>query len=164
VSRVVAYRDEGCRWVLDADIKDCFQKIDHRLLMRFVAAEVQDRQLLSLIKQWLKARIFNEISGRKAVAVGTSQGAVLSPLLANIYLDRFDRAMVEGSHRLVRYADDVLILTRNKKGAQRALKATERALGKLRLTLNPYKTKITHFDEGFLFLGVFFLRNEHFYL
>lgn len=164
VNRVITYRDQGCRWVLDADIKDCFQRIDHRLLMRFVSAEVKDRQLLSLIEQWLKARIFNELGGREALAVGTAQGAVLSPLLANVYLDRFDRAMVKGGYRLVRYADDLLVLARSKEEAQRALDATARALDPLRLNLNPYKTKITHFDEGFLFLGVFFLRNEHFYL
>jgi group II intron reverse transcriptase/maturase len=163
VARVLAYRDAGCRWVADADIQECFENVNHKLLMYALRQRVRDRQVLELVEAWLKARVFNELGGVTAGA-GTPQGAVLSPLLANIYLDGFDRQMVAERQRLVRYADDFAVLCRCQEDAEKALKVAERALGRLGLRLNPYKTRVTGFDQGFCFLGVFFLRDEHFYL
>jgi len=163
VQAVLSHRDDGCRWVVDADIKNCFDSMDSRLLMRFLRRKVRNRIVLRLVKAWLDARIFNPAPGEKGRA-GASQGGILSPLLCNIYLHPFDVEMTRRGLRLVRYADDFVILCRHKRGAEKALKAAERTLARLKLNLNPHKTRIVHFDQGFKFLGVFFLRNEHFYL
>jgi len=163
VRAILSHRDAGYRWVVDADIKRCFDSMDTGLLMRLLRRRVRNRVVLRLIEAWLKARILNPASGERGRA-GTSQGGVLSPLLCNVYLHPFDLEMARRGLRLVRYADDFVILCRYKREAREAMAVAERALARLRLALNPHKTRIVHFDQGFRFLGVFFLRNEHFYL
>ena len=163
VQAVLAHRDEGYRWVLDADIRDCFDSMDRRLLMVSLQGRVQHRGLLRLTEAWLKARVMNALPGHSGEA-GASQGGILSPLLCNLYLHPFDVALTRQGYRLVRYADDLLVLCRRKREAEQAGQVARAALHKLRLRLNPYKTQVVHFDQGFKFLGVFFLRNEHFYL
>jgi len=163
VRAVLSHRDAGHRWVLDADIKECFERIDRRRLMAVLRRRIRDRRLLRLIEQWLRARIFNALSHGRALA-GTSQGGVLSPLLANIYLHPLDVALTRQGYRLVRYADDLVVCCRRKRGAQAAKVEVTRALTRLRLTLNEAKTRIVHFDQGFRFLGYFFIRNEHYRL
>ena len=163
VEAVIAHRDAGCRWVVDADIQDCFDSIDSRLLIQFIRDRVRDGRVLRLIRRWLKAEIMNSVTGRPTVA-GTTQGGILSPLFANIYLHRFDTFMVARGHRLVRYADDFVVLCRRRAMAQRALQDARQGLARLRLRLNPHKTRIVRFDEGFKFLGVFFIRDEHYFL
>ncbi len=163
IAVVAQERDEGKRWVVDGDIKDCFEQIDHRLLMQMLARDVHDRQLLWLIEQWLGAQVFNDLRDRKP-NVGTFQGGVISPLLANIYLHAFDVELTQAGLTLLRYADDWIILTSKKTQAEAALEQAARALERLRLAINPYKTRVVNFDQGFTFLGVFFVRNEYFYL
>jgi group II intron reverse transcriptase/maturase len=162
VSDVLAARDAGQRWVLDADIKDCFDEIRPDLLMRLVRDQVKDKVILRLLKAWLQARIL-DARGRSRAA-GTAQGGVLSPLLCNVYLHAFDEAVTKQGLCLVRYADDLVALCRRRREAQAAGRVVQRELAKLHLNLNPHKTQVVHFDEGFKFLGVFFLRNEHFWL
>ena len=162
VDAVLAGRDAGLRWVLDADIKDCFDDIRPDLLMRLVRQQVRDKVILRLLTAWLQARILN-VRGQ-ARAAGTAQGGVLSPLLCNVYLHPFDEALTGQGLRLVRYADDLVVLCRRRREAQAARQVVQRQLGRLHLKLNPHKTQVVHFDEGFKFLGVFFLRNEHFWL
>ncbi len=159
VEAIIRWRDQGQRWVVDGDIKDCFENLDHRLLMTLVRRDVKDRQVLQLIEAWLQAQVFNDLQGRDPAA-GTFQGGVLSPLLANVYLHEFDRTMTRAGKRLVRYADDWVILCAKKSEAQEALEAAAAALGRLRLAVNPYKTRVVNFDQGFSFVGVFFVRNE----
>jgi len=163
VATILKRRDEGLRWVVDGDIKDCFETLDHRLLMQAVAREVKDGWVLRLIENWLTAQVFNDLEGRDPAA-GTFQGGVISPLLANVYLHAFDETLTKAGLALARYADDWVILCAKKGEAQAALDAASRALEQLRLAINPYKTRITHFDEGFRFVGVFFVRGEHYYL
>lgn len=163
VRTVLAHRDAHRRWVADADIKDCFDSLNPDLLMRLVRQQVQDATVLRLIRAWLNAQVFNALRG-PWTAAGASQGAVISPLLANVYLHQMDLGLTRQGYHLVRYADDVLICCRRKGQAQDALQATAAALKKIKLRLNPYKSRVVHFDQGFQFLGVFFLRNEHFYL
>jgi len=162
VDAVLAARDARLRWVLDADIKDCFDEIRPDLLMRLVRQQVRDRVILQLLTAWLQARILN--ARGQARAAGTAQGGVLSPLLCNVYLHPFDEALTGQGLRLVRYADDLVVLCRRRREAQAARQVVQRQLGRLPLKLNPHKTQVVHFDEGFKFLGVFFLRNEHFWL
>jgi RNA-directed DNA polymerase len=163
VQAVLAQRDAGRRWVADIDIKDCFDSLDSGLVMQFVSEQVKDPTLLRLVRAWLQARVFNALSGPWTPA-GAAQGAVISPLLANVYLHQVDLQLAGQRYQLVRYADDVLICCRRKQEAQAALETSRQALGRVKLQLNAHKSRVVHFDQGFQFLGVFFLRNEHFYL
>lgn len=163
VERVRLHREANRRWVLDADIKNCFDQIDAGILMRLTRRRVRHKTVLRLIRNWLDAEIFNSVDGRPARA-GASQGSVLSPMLSNIYLHDFDQQLIRQGYHLVRYADDLVILCRRKQEAHQAYKDAGRALKHLRLELHPEKTQIVHFDEGFKFLGYFFLRNEIFKL
>ena len=95
-----------------------------------------------------------------APPTGTPQGAVISPLLANIYLTPFDARVSQKGLWLVRYADDFVVLCAKKRDAERGLALIRDTLEDLRLALHPYKTDIKHFDQGFAFLGYFFIRNE----
>jgi RNA-directed DNA polymerase len=280
VARLLAYRQAGCTWVLDADVQDCFDSLDHRLLMRFVRPVVREPAIWRLIQAWLDAGVMGALAdevaherrsvpwdglldaaarhldtaldwglrhlvgqedglpydvavpvdgsvssldpeavrrralgrlGREALvlglsfsrplverarrslpewgkalrrrnvalaalaslgvallplaykalsadeggqdAAGTPQGSVLSPLLANVYLNQFDRAMVRRGFCLVRYADDWCIVGRSRTQVERAQEAAERALARLKLSLNEEKTRILRLDEGFVFLG-----------
>lgn len=160
---IIAHREAHRRWVANIDIKDCFDSLDLKLLLHFVGRQIADPLILKLIRAWLNARIFNELSGVKATA-GASQGAVISPLLSNVYLHQVDVDLTRQKYALVRYADNLLICCRRKAEAQQALQAAVTALQQVRLEINPYKSNVLHFDQGFQFLGVFFLRNEHFNL
>ncbi|MDW8318524.1 MAG: group II intron reverse transcriptase/maturase [Anaerolineae bacterium] len=155
---VVAARNEGLRWVLDADIQDCFDSIDPELLMQMLRRQVRDRHMLRLVELWLQARILS--ASGQVRAAGAAQGGVLSPLLSNIYLHPFDVALTRQGLRLVRYADDFVVLCRRRRDAEEAQAAAEAALQDLRLQLNPHKTRLVHFDQGFKFLGRFFVRDE----
>jgi len=158
---IVQWRDRGRRWIVDGDIKDCFENLDHRMLLTLIAREVQDRRILRLMASWLKAQVFNDLSGRDPSA-GTFQGGVLSPLLANVYLHEFDVALTQAGLALVRYADDWVILCAKKAEAEAALETASQALERLKLAVNPYKTRVVNFDQGFSFVGMFFVRNEHY--
>jgi group II intron reverse transcriptase/maturase len=163
VQAVVKQRDANRRWVADIDIKDCFDSLHPRLTMQFVRQRVRDRAVLGLIQAWLNAQVFNELHRPGAVA-GAAQGAVISPLLANVYLHQVDVQLTKQGYQLIRYADDLLVCCRRKQQANQAMRAVRRALLAVRLQLNPHKSRIVHFDDGFKFLGVFFLKNEYFYL
>jgi group II intron reverse transcriptase/maturase len=163
VEVVMAHRQAHRRWVANIDIKDCFDSLDSDLLLHFVRQQVADPLILKLIKAWLNARIFNELYGLKATA-GASQGAVISPLLSNIYLHQVDLLLAQQQHALIRYADNMLIFCRHKGEAEQALQTAAAVLQQVRLEINPHKSGVVHFDQGFQFLGVFFLRNEYFNL
>ncbi len=156
VHTILQYRDAGLKWVLDADIDECFDSLDHGLLMRFVREEIDDPVVLRLIEQWLRA-------GRRNPerAVGIPLGAVISPLLCNVYLHRLDLALTELGYSPVRYADDFCVFCLSHKEAESAWQDTENILAMLKLRLEPSKTAITHFDEGFDYLGVHFYRDTY---
>lgn len=160
VARVAQCRDQGYQWVVDADIHTFFDEIDHRLLLDKLRRTLDDHSLLPLIELWLAA-IAQPGDGKPAhlLTKGVPQGSPLSPLLSNLYLDDFDEALLEKDLRLVRFADDFLILCRDRAAAEKAMELTEDVVEALRLRLKPEKTRITHFDEGFSFLGVDFIRN-----
>lgn len=155
-AQVAAYRDQGLQWVVDADIESCFDSIPPKPLLELVRRRVHDRHLLRLIRAWLEARILNTASGLPAAAV-VAQGGVLSPLLANVYLHEFDRALAQRRLALVRYADDWVVCCRRRVMAEAALTLCEQELERLSLRLNKHKTRIVHFDQGFKFVGYFFI-------
>ncbi|MGP4945263.1 reverse transcriptase domain-containing protein, partial [Pseudoalteromonas nigrifaciens] len=141
-------------WVVDMDLSKCFDLLDHALIIRSVRRKVTDGSILKLINQFLKSGV---MIGEhwEASTIGSPQGGVISPLLANIYLDAFDQEMKKRNHRIVRYADDILILCSTEKAAQEALKASTQILERdLKLTVNQNKTHIAHSSKGVKFLGV----------
>jgi RNA-directed DNA polymerase len=150
---------EGCAWVLELDIRGYFDSIDRQRLMGQLGARVCDRRTLKLVRKWLEAGVMEEGVTRETVA-GTPQGGVISPLLANIYLHVLDRIWAErGRGRLVRYADDAVVLCRSREEAEAALELVRDILAELGLELNPEKTRIVDLGEGregFDFLGCHF--------
>ncbi|MEJ5199958.1 MAG: reverse transcriptase domain-containing protein [Anaerolineae bacterium] len=163
VRQVLAYRDEGRRWVMDGDIQDCFDSIPADRLAGLVGRRVLDPLLRRYIGGWLDAQILNGVDGVPTKA-GACQGSVLSPLLANIYLHEVDRLLVAQRLALVRYADNLLICCRRKAEAEEAMAAADQALAAWGLRLNEHKSRIVHFDQGFAWLGYFLLRGECFRL
>jgi len=150
--------NRGCDWVLDADIRDYFNTIDQEKLMVLVGRRVSDRRMLKLIRKFLKAGVFEDGEVR-STNTGTPQGGVLSPLLANIYLNYLDKIWEEKCSQvgvLVRYADDFVALCRSKWNAEEALRRVKYLTGRLGLELHPDKTKVVNLKEGkegFDFLG-----------
>jgi group II intron reverse transcriptase/maturase len=142
--------------VIDLDLKNYFDTLDHELLMRLVARRVQDPRVLRLIRRWLRAGVMHE-GHREETAVGTPQGGVISPLLANIYLHPLDvywEREVKAT-KMVRYADDLVVLCRWKP-AEEYMPRLRAFLARLRLTINEEKTRVVAAQEGFDFLGVHF--------
>jgi RNA-directed DNA polymerase len=266
IQQLLQYQAQGYRWVVDGDIRDFFGSLDHRILMRFLADRIKDKQVLRLIQMWLDlggmrpapegtwgmaleafgrsrdylgdvldrtvdsfldrgkvalwstesalpgfpadgteedarrelrqeylkqlgrdglllllthakgaSKLFTPwglgiatsalllglaaptvgqiIAERRFAPIGSPQGAVISSLLANLYLHHFDLLMVKQGYALVRFGDDFVICCPNEARAQQALEAARRRLTELRLTLHEEKTKIVRFEEGFTFLG-----------
>jgi CRISPR-associated protein Cas1 len=161
LARVQSLRDKGYRWVVDADISSYFDEVDHGRLLSELGRYVEDAPLLALVRTLLRAPVHSAEPGEGDYCLmrGIPQGSPLSPLMANLYLDTLDEALLGGGLALVRFADDFLVLCRDKEEAEDALDLTESVLAGLSLKMNPEKTRITHFDEGFHFLGAEFLRN-----
>jgi group II intron reverse transcriptase/maturase len=140
--------------VVDMDLSKCFDRLDHDLILSSVRRRVTDGSILSLLKMFLTSGVMNE-GAWEATKIGSPQGGVVSPLLANIYLDAFDQEMMRRGYRIVRYADDILILCRSQRSAEHAMSvATEILEVDLKLTVNRDKTHLTTAREGVKFLGV----------
>ena len=158
VAEVVKWLNFGCEQVIDADIAACFDRLPKAKVMDAVERRVVDGAMLKLIRQWLDCGVQEgetiEHSDR-----GTPQGSPLSPLLANVYLDRLDKgwkdsgltSRVGANAHLVRYADDMVIL--GTREAAKAKETLEGLLTELGLTLNEEKTRLVEAEEGFDFLG-----------
>jgi len=152
VQRVKDLQRRGYRQVLDADITGFFDNIPHDVIMRGLTNVVADGNVLRLVERFLTAGVMED-GVFYATTVGTPQGGVLSPLLANIALNFLDWHLARHGFRFVRYADDFVVLCRTARRAKEARQIVECKLLELGLTLSPEKTRVTSFREGFLFLG-----------
>ncbi|MEL7039248.1 MAG: group II intron reverse transcriptase/maturase [Cyanobacteria bacterium J06592_8] len=162
VQEVIRWRDRGFHWVLDADIVEYFDQINHAILLREVRNFIDYPGILCLIKAWISVGISTN-KGVLSAEKGIPQGAVISPLLANIYLNDFDHRFSQiDSLKLIRYADDFLILARTEWEISEAYSRVEKSLHSLALELHSRKTQITHFERGFRFLGHGFLEQAIF--
>lgn len=147
-------RRYNLKWVVDMDLSKCFDTLCHDRIVAACRERVRDGSILALIGKFLKSGVM-EGGVLKESVVGSPQGGVISPLLANIYLDAFDQEMKRRNYRIVRYADDIVILCRSKSAAENALKKASRILeGELHLKVNRKKTRIIHSDKGIPYLGV----------
>lgn len=162
LDRVSQALAQGQTWVVDADIRGCFDSIPHAPVLAEVAREVADGTLLDLVRAFLQAGVV-EGQDFQPTEMGTPQGAVLSPLLANIYLHRLDEALAGQGYTLVRYADDFVVLCRSQAEAEAALAAVRQALADLGLTLSEEKTRLVDAQtEAFTFLGYTFHQSWRF--
>jgi RNA-directed DNA polymerase len=166
----------GYRWVLDADIEACFDRIDHVALMDRVRVRVKDKRVCALVKAFLKAGILTELGESKTTGAGTPQGGILSPLLANIALSMLDEHLMAPwkpggamstyylrrrrrdkglpTWRVVRYADDFVVLVHGTQADTEALREdVTQVLAPMGLALSPAKTQVVHMSDGFDFLG-----------
>jgi group II intron reverse transcriptase/maturase len=150
-------------WVVDADIQSYFDTIDHTLLVSLLKRRISDRRVLKLIGQWLRAGVLED-GVRNATEVGSPQGGVISPLLANVYLHVLDMYWAEryaSLGKLARYVDDFVILRRTQKEAETALQKVKQIMAILKLTLHPLKTRIVDMgQDGFDFLGFHFHKKK----
>lgn len=153
--------DAGATWVVDADIKSYFDTIPHQSLMTEMETRVADGRVLKLLDAYLTQGVMDGVEQWTPEA-GTPQGAVISPLLANVYLHPVDETMSAAGYEVVRYADDVVILCRSEAEAQRALAQLDALLQSRGLQLHPEKTGIVNAVEpgGFDFLGYHFERGQ----
>lgn len=174
IAEIHHFGTRGYQWVLEADIKACFDEISHTALMDRLRVRIKDKRVCALAKAFLKSGIFTELGDREESLTGTPQGGILSPLLANIALsaldDHFDRQWHQqmgtsgqrctrtrhgqGNWRFIRYADDfVLMVSGDRHHAETLREQVAAVLAPLGLRLAPDKTRTVHLDEGFDFLG-----------
>lgn len=160
IQRVEGLLEEGLVWVVDADIKGYFDSIPKEQLLDQVAMKVADGRVLGLLRGYLEQGVMDSAKGWHPTEQGTPQGAVISPLLANIYLDPLDQSMAAAGWAMTRYADDFIVQCRTEEQAQRALEQVKAWIKKAGLTLHPEKTRIVNASEpgGFDFLGWHFER------
>lgn len=160
VERIERLLEAGHTWVVDADIKGYFDNIPQEKLMALVREKIADGRLLALLEKFLRQGVMDTASGWQATETGTPQGAVISPLLANIYLDPLDHQMAGRGREMIRYADDFVILCRTEAEAHQALAEVQAWMAAAGLTLHPEKTRIVDatLRGGFDFLGWHFER------
>lgn len=153
IRRVLELHQQGLRVVLDADVQGFFDNIPHSVIMQAVASEVADGNILRTLEKFLTAGVM-EGGVFKPSTIGTPQGGVISPLLANIVLNRLDWYLHEAGYHFARYADDFVVVCQSHQQAQEAVKCVQHVLStELGLTLSPEKTKITTYGKGYEFLG-----------
>lgn len=156
VRRIKALYDQGYRWVVDADIDAFFDNVDHALLRKKVQAVIKDPTAVALVDVWLAAEVWDGTRLTR-LSRGIPQGSPLSPMLANLFLDELDEAMLAEGFRYIRYSDDFIILCKNRHRAFEGLTFSKKVLEKLLLVLD--EEEVTSFAAGFKYLGVFFINS-----
>jgi RNA-directed DNA polymerase len=158
--RVQQLLDEGQTWIVDADVKGYFDNIPQDKMLAAVAEHISDGAVLELLRRFLRQGVMESGKGWQPTETGTPQGAVISPLLANIYLNPLDHLMAQQGWQMIRSADDFIILCASADEAQAALAMVRQWMEQAGLTLHPTKTRIVNAREpgGFDFLGYHFER------
>jgi RNA-directed DNA polymerase len=161
VERVEGLLREGKVWVVDVDFKGYFDSIPQIPLERLVAAKVADGRVLELVRQYLRQGVMETAKGWQPTEQGTPQGAVISPLLANIYLNPLDHQMAQAGQEMTRYADDFIVQCQTKAEAEAVLAEVQAWAAAAGLTVHPQKTRIVDASQpgGFDFLGWHFERS-----
>jgi RNA-directed DNA polymerase len=155
--RVDQLLKQGLKWVVDADLKSYFDTIPHEQLLKLIEEKVADGRVLELLRKYLKQGALEDMREWQPEA-GTPQGAVISPLLSNIYLNPLDHLMESSGYEMIRYADDFVVLCHSEAEAKRALASVRQWTVEAGLTLHPHKTRIVDATQpgGFDFLGYHF--------
>ena len=158
LERVESLLQSGHTWIVDADLKAYFDTIPHQRLLALVRKRIADGKVLRLLEQYLRAGVMESGKDWQPSEQGTPQGAVISPLLANLYLNPLDQEMAGKGYQMIRYADDFVVCCRTEAEAQAALTEIGRWVQAAGLTLHPTKTRIVNAAErgGFDFLGYHF--------
>jgi RNA-directed DNA polymerase len=152
--------ETGYTWVVDVDLKGYFDSIAHPRLLELIQQRIQDGKVIELISQYLRAGVMEAMKGWQPTKQGTPQGAVISPLLSNIYLNPLDHQMAQRGYEMVRYADDFVVCCKTPERAQQALSEIAAWVAAVGLQLHPDKTRVVNASEkgGFDFLGYHFER------
>ena len=174
IAEIHHFTTKSYQWVLEADIEACFDNIDHVALMDRLRTRITDKRVLALVKSFLKAGVLTATGSQEGSITGTPQGGILSPLLANIALSVLDDHFTQrwqmtmaveqqrqkrrrqglANYRLIRYADDfVVLVTGEQEQAQALREEVATVLAPMGLRLSPEKTRVVHIDDGFDFLG-----------
>ena len=158
IKQALEYLNEGCEWVIDIDIEQFFDKVNHDKLIQILREQINDSTTLNLIRKYLRAGVM-ENGLEKATKTGVPQGGPISVILSNIYLDKLDKELEQRGLRFTRYADDVLIFTRSEMSANRIMKSISDWLErKLFLRVNATKTKVVRPTRS-KYLGFTFLKH-----
>jgi RNA-directed DNA polymerase len=158
VRQALSLHHHGLRVILDADVQAFFDNLLHPVIMKAVAAEVADGNILRLVQKFLRSGVM-ENGVFKPTTIGTPQGGVISPLLANIVLNQLDWQLHERGFNFVRYADDFVVICQSQAQAEGALHFVQQVLATLGLQLSAEKTRISTFRQGYSFLG--FVLSSH---
>ena len=161
ISRVKEYAEEGYRYAVSLDLSKYFDTLNHERLLNLLRKEIKDERVIQIIKRYLKSGVM-ENGVVMETEEGSPQGGNLSPLLANIYLDEFDKEFEKRGVPCVRYADDIVLLAKSERAAKRLLETSTKYLeGTLKLTVNREKSKVTSVFaiRNFKFLGFALGRN-----
>lgn len=153
IRALVEARDSGFSWTVRADIADCFDEIPRWPVIQQLADLCSDEAVVELVRRLVHRRVFGKQKASKPRSRGLHQGSPLSPMLANLYLDRFDRAMAERGRQVIRFADDFVVPARTRMEAEAAAGDADEAARAVDLRLNLGKTTIASFDDGVDFLG-----------
>ena len=156
VYRIKDYYEQGYRWVVEADIDAFFDTVNHDLMLAKCVRYIRDPEVLTLIEMWLRAEIWDGTSVSR-LRQGLPQGSAISPVLANLFLDELDEAMLGQGYKFIRFADDYVVLCKTPAEAEAALEMSEQALAKLLLCLD--EGEVVSFEQGFTYLGVTFLNS-----
>jgi len=153
IRTLIEARDSGCGWVAQCDIKDCFDTIPRWRVVQLLSEACDDHELVDLVRQFMYRQVIGRRYSQELRGRGLHQGSPLSPLLANLYLDRLDRSAAAHGLQIIRFADDIVAPVRSRADGELALSQLDEAVRELDLELNLGKSSVTSFDEGVLFLG-----------
>lgn len=160
IRKVIANANDGYEYVIDLDLAKFFDTVNHSKLLQVLSETIKDGRVISLIHKFLRAKIMDE--GKVTTpTIGTPQGGPVSPVLANILLNELDKELDKRGHHFVRYADDMMIMCKSQRAAQRTYKSISKFIEKkLFLNINKDKTKICHLSEDVKFLGYTFMKRQ----